>query len=139
MTLVVGIDVGSTYTKAILADEEGRVHGRAMRRTGFRLAEVSEEVLDACAADASVDRGAIAYVVATGYGRHQVDARDVHVTELTAAARGALELFPDTRTVLDIGGQTMKASRVDEAGKVTEHWDVLEADFTSPSGHAFPG
>lgn len=26
-----------------------------------------------------------------------------------------------------------------EDGKVTEHWDILEADFTSPSGHAFPG
>ena len=29
--------------------------------------------------------------------------------------------------------------RFDEAGKVTEHWDVLEADFTSPGGHPFPG
>ena len=29
--------------------------------------------------------------------------------------------------------------RFDAAGKVTEHWDVLEADFCSPSGHAFPG
>ncbi|MCH9728232.1 MAG: nuclear transport factor 2 family protein [Actinomycetia bacterium] len=29
--------------------------------------------------------------------------------------------------------------RFDAAGKVTEHWDVLEADFTSPGGHTFPG
>ncbi len=28
--------------------------------------------------------------------------------------------------------------RFDEAGKVTEHWDVLEPDFTSPAGHTFP-
>ena len=28
--------------------------------------------------------------------------------------------------------------RFDEAGKVTEHWDVLEPDFTSPDGHTFP-
>lgn len=118
MTIVAGIDVGSTYTKALLLDEHDRVLARAMRRTGFRLAEVSEEVLDACAAEAGIERSAIAYVVATGYGRHQVAARDVHVTELTAAAQGARALFPGTRTVLDIGGQTMKASRVDETGKV---------------------
>jgi predicted SnoaL-like aldol condensation-catalyzing enzyme len=28
--------------------------------------------------------------------------------------------------------------RFDEAGKVTEHWDILEPDFSSPDGHAFP-
>jgi predicted SnoaL-like aldol condensation-catalyzing enzyme len=28
--------------------------------------------------------------------------------------------------------------RFDESGKVTEHWDILEPDFTSPAGHTFP-
>jgi predicted CoA-substrate-specific enzyme activase len=36
------------------------------------------------------------------------------VTDLTAAARGATALFPLTRTILDVGGQTMKASRIDD-------------------------
>jgi predicted CoA-substrate-specific enzyme activase len=40
------------------------------------------------------------------------------VTDLTAAARGAAFLFPGTRTILDVGGQTMKASRLDEAARV---------------------
>ncbi len=57
------------------------------------------------------------YVVSTGYGRFQVPFRDVQVTDLTAAARGAPASFPDTRTVLDVGGQTMKASRLDDAGE----------------------
>jgi len=35
-----------------------------------------------------------------------------------AAARGASFFFPGTRTVLDVGGQTMKATRLDEAGRV---------------------
>jgi predicted CoA-substrate-specific enzyme activase len=43
---------------------------------------------------------------------------DVKVTDLTAAARGARFLFPGTRTVLDVGGQTMKASRLDDRAKV---------------------
>jgi predicted CoA-substrate-specific enzyme activase len=60
----------------------------------------------------------VAYVVSTGFGRHQVAFRDVQVTDLTAGARGVRRLFPRTKTVLDIGGQTMKASRLDEKGKV---------------------
>ncbi|MEO1058491.1 MAG: hypothetical protein AAFY28_16405, partial [Actinomycetota bacterium] len=29
--------------------------------------------------------------------------------------------------------------RFDQRGKVTEHWDVLQADFTSPDDLTFPG
>ncbi|MEM9610866.1 MAG: nuclear transport factor 2 family protein [Actinomycetota bacterium] len=34
---------------------------------------------------------------------------------------------------------TVDIWRFDADGKVTEHWDVLEPDFTSPSGNGFPG
>ncbi len=47
-----------------------------------------------------------------------VEFKNVHATDLTATARGAAFLFPGTRTVLDVGGQTMKASRLDDATKV---------------------
>jgi predicted CoA-substrate-specific enzyme activase len=60
----------------------------------------------------------VAYVIATGFGRHQVGISDTEVTDLTAAARGTTFLFPGTRTILDVGGQTMKASRIDEAAAV---------------------
>ena len=40
------------------------------------------------------------------------------MTDITASARGTQLLHPATRTVLDIGGQTMKATRMDEQGKV---------------------
>jgi predicted CoA-substrate-specific enzyme activase len=42
----------------------------------------------------------------------------VRVTDLTAGARGAASLFPGTRTVLDVGGHTMKASRLDARARV---------------------
>jgi predicted CoA-substrate-specific enzyme activase len=44
--------------------------------------------------------------------------RDLTITDLTATARGSHYFFPKTQTVLDIGGQTMKASRLDEKVKV---------------------
>ncbi len=113
-----GIDIGSTYTKAIILSEDDEIVGRVMEPTGFKLAEVAERAYReaAAAADLSVDD--VSYVVATGFGRHQAQFTDVQVTDLTAAARGATHFFPNTRTILDVGGQTMKASRLGDGAKV---------------------
>jgi predicted CoA-substrate-specific enzyme activase len=118
MTYAAGIDIGSTYTKAVILDEDRTVVGRSIRPTGFKLDEVSAAVLGDAVTQAELTRGSIDYVVATGFGRHQSADADVHVTDLTAAARGATHLFPGTQTILDVGGQTMKASRLADGWKV---------------------
>jgi (R)-2-hydroxyacyl-CoA dehydratese activating ATPase len=118
MSLTAGIDVGSTYTKALLLDGDRNIVAQALHPTGFRLTAVARQVFDEALADAGLAEADVSYVVATGTGRHQVDFKDIAVTDLTAAARGAHHFFPGTRTVLDIGGQTMKASRLDESAKV---------------------
>lgn len=118
MTITAGIDVGSTYTKAVLLGADGEIIGRSMVMTGFRLADAASRVYREALAQAGLDGREVAYVVSTGYGRYQVPFRDAQVTDLTAQARGAAFFFPGTRTVLDVGGQTMKASRLDERGRV---------------------
>lgn len=118
MTLTAGIDVGSTYAKAVVLADGKDIRGKAMARTGFRLPEISRQVYEQALSAAGVREDEMAYVVATGFGRHQVPFCDIQVTDLTATARGAGFFFPETRTVLDIGGQTMKASRIDGASKV---------------------
>lgn len=118
MIITVGIDVGSTYTKAVLVDQKGEILAKSMRQTGFKLREVAESCYQDCLKIAGLKDEAVTYTVATGIGRHQVEIKDMHVTDLTASARGAASLFPGTRTVLDVGGQTMKASRLDDNSKV---------------------
>lgn len=118
MSFTAGIDVGSTYTKAVILGPDGALVGRAMLPTGFRLEEVASQVFAGALAAADLVAADVAYVVSTGYGRNQVPFRDLKVTDLTAHARGARHQYPGTRTVLDVGGQTMKATRLDEAGWV---------------------
>ncbi|HJL54509.1 MAG: acyl-CoA dehydratase activase [Candidatus Thalassarchaeaceae archaeon] len=118
MKCVAGIDVGSTYTKSVVFNPAGDIIGKAMLSTGFRLGEAARKACDKAMEDAEIGQEDVGYVISTGYGRHQVDFGDVTVTALTAAARGAHWLFPETRTVLDIGGQTMKATKLDENIKV---------------------
>ncbi|MCP5111359.1 MAG: hypothetical protein GY953_11050, partial [bacterium] len=118
MTITAGLDVGSTYTKAIIQAEDGEIIGKAVSPTGFRLREVARTIYEQALEEAGLSEDDVSYVIATGGGRHQADFKDLHVTDLTASARGAAFLFPGTRTILDIGGQTMKASRVDEKARV---------------------
>jgi predicted CoA-substrate-specific enzyme activase len=118
MTYTAGIDIGSTYTKAIILREGSEIVGRALKSTGFKLAEVSRQVYQSALADAGLTEADVSYVVATGFGRHMASFADTQVTDLTASARGAAFLFPNTRTILDVGGQTMKATRLDEGAKV---------------------
>ena len=60
----------------------------------------------------------INYIVATGYGRVIVPFCNTTVTEISCHARGNHWLFPDVRTILDIGGQDCKAIRCNSKGKV---------------------
>jgi predicted CoA-substrate-specific enzyme activase len=118
MSYTAGIDIGSTYTKVVVVAEDASILGRAMEPTGFKLAQAAERALARALELAGLGRGDVAYLVTTGFGRHQAGMGDVSVTDLTAAARGATHFFPNTRTILDVGGQTMKASRLGADAKV---------------------
>jgi (R)-2-hydroxyacyl-CoA dehydratese activating ATPase len=118
MIRVVGLDVGATYTKALVLDEDKNIIGRSMVKTGFNLAGAAERGYIEVLGSAGLSEEEVDYVASTGYGRYVVPMRDLQITELTCHAKGAWHQFPSTRTVLDVGGQTVKAIKLDERGKV---------------------
>ena len=118
MSYTAGIDVGSTYTKVVIVDGNRIILGRAMEPTGFKLTEVGERTYSRAVEQAGLQKDDVRYIVATGFGRHQTPISDVQVTDLTANARGVRFLFPNTGTILDVGGQTMKASRLGDGATV---------------------
>jgi bzd-type benzoyl-CoA reductase Q subunit len=70
-------------------------------------------------ADTDMPEDRLDYCVGTGYGRVNVPFADRTVTEIACHARGANFLYgPGVRTVLDVGGQDIKAIQCDEKGKV---------------------
>jgi predicted CoA-substrate-specific enzyme activase len=116
--IVAGIDVGSTYTKCIIINDRTEIVGRGLVPTSYRFAQAIEASFDEAVASASLSRHDVGYVGATGYGRFMVPFRDIQITELTCHAYAAHVLYPATRVVLDIGGQDIKALKIDQEGKV---------------------
>ena len=76
MIYTCGIDVGSTYTKAVIVDENGSICGQAMSSTGFKLVEVSKQVFEKALSESGLQSSQISYIVATGFGRHMVPFSD---------------------------------------------------------------
>jgi len=118
MVITAGIDVGAVNTKAVILDGERNILGRATLRTGSDLPRAAEEAFLRALQEAGVRREDVAYVVSTGFGRYMVPFRDIQVTDLTSHAQGALYYFPNTRSVLDIGAQSTRASRIEPSGRV---------------------
>jgi predicted CoA-substrate-specific enzyme activase len=106
-----GIDIGSRTIELVVVDAGGRIRARSQADTGFDPITEAQKLV----AGAGFDR-----IMATGYGRNLFEiAFDAPtVTEIKAHARGARASFPDTRTVLDIGGQDSKAIALFATGKV---------------------
>ncbi|MBI4464931.1 MAG: 2-hydroxyglutaryl-CoA dehydratase [Acidobacteria bacterium] len=115
-----GVDVGSTQTKAIVLSEDRRIVGRALINTGAYVSQAAERAFQKAVADAGISLEQMAYVVGTGYGRYKVTFGDAQITEISCHARGAKFLFPNTKTVIDMGGQDAKGIRVGEDGDVKD-------------------
>lgn len=116
--LVLGVDVGSLSSKAVLWD--GEIKGWLIQPTGWSPKKSGREVCDNLLAQLGYTLSQIDCVVGTGYGRVALDFLDKVVTEIACHGQGANYLFPQVRTIIDIGGQDSKVIRINETGKVLD-------------------
>jgi predicted CoA-substrate-specific enzyme activase len=121
MPLVAGIDCGSGFTKALIAAQYtpgGELHiiGRGRARSGINVDQAANAALEEALGEAP--RSDLAYIAATGFGRYNLSFRDIAITEITTAARGAFFLVKHAGAVLDIGSQVTRAISVADNGKV---------------------
>ena len=115
-----GVDVGSTQTKAVIIDEQRGIMGRSLIDTGADVVLAAENAFQIALDDSTLNADDISYVIGTGYGRYKVSFGDDQVTEISCHGRGAVHMFPDTRTVLDMGGQDTKAIAVSDTGEIVD-------------------
>lgn len=115
-----GVDVGSTQTKAVILNDERNIVGRALIFTGADVIQAAHNAFDMALEDAGLKRSDVGYVIGTGYGRYKVTFGDRQVTEISCHGRGAVHMFPDTQTVIDMGGQDTKAIKVAPDGEILD-------------------
>jgi predicted CoA-substrate-specific enzyme activase len=115
-----GVDVGSTQTKAVIVNEDRQIVGRSLVDTGANVLRAAEHAYAEALESSGRREDEVEYIIGTGYGRYRVTFGNTQVTEISCHGRGAVHMFPETQTVLDMGGQDTKAIRVSPAGEILD-------------------
>lgn len=109
-----GVDSGSTSTELVVIDKDMNIVKQVTVRTGANAAAGARKALE----QSGVSLDDISCLIATGYGRKNIDFADGDITEITCHAAGAKFLWKDVRNIIDIGGQDSKVISLDADGRV---------------------
>lgn len=110
MALYLGIDVGSITTKMVVINERNELAEGLYLRNNGRPLETIQQGLAILASRLGGDL-AIDGVATTGSARHlaaYLVGADLIKNEITAHSVAVIDLFPETRTIFEIGGQDSK-------------------------------
>ena len=112
-----GIDIGSTTSKCAVIKDGTELVATSLQTGGLGTGG-PEEALAALWRSSGLTAADIARTEVTGYGRKNYEGADGEISELTAHALGGRFVFPDLRTVIDIGGQDAKVIALSPSGKM---------------------
>src|SRR5512138_2805299 len=100
--ITAGIDMGAKNIRVVIL-KDGQVIARQERPAGFDTTESAKAVFAAAVEAAGIKFEQIERIAATGAGRESAPFKQETVTDVGAAAKGAVALNPAIRTVIDVG------------------------------------
>jgi len=115
---VLGVDSGSLTAKAVVMNRYKEIVSHCVKQFTFVSEKAVREAVAEALDSAGISMDEIDFVVTTGYGRRRIDFGNKAITEITCHAKGANYVFPQTRTIIDIGGQDSKVISIDHNGNV---------------------
>ncbi len=113
-----GTDIGSLSVESVIFESARGVLGYSIVLTGANSRKSSEISLEQALHSGDVKRSDLSYIISTGCGREISGFANESITEITCLAKGVHYLFPDCRTIIDIGGQDTKVINTDGKGRV---------------------
>ena len=115
-----GCDAGSTYTKCVIIDENGKIAAAVTKRSRINPVLSAKDALDEAVSQVDGLNSAeeLTYLIGTGYGRKKVRLADVKISEISCHAMGVHVTDPSVKAIIDIGGQDVKGIAIDTDGTV---------------------
>lgn len=117
--ITAGVDVGAETVKVVIL-QDGKILSHSLVKAGLDRQKSAEEALATALKEAKIAKADIKKITATGIGRKEITWANDMVTEIAAAAKGANNVFPSARTVIDIGAEESRGVKVNADGKVID-------------------
>ncbi len=116
-----GCDVGSTFTKAVILDENGKMIADTTIRSKINSEQSAIAAMEEVCKQAGLkDSKELEYLIGTGYGRNKVPFADENISEISCHAMGVHITDPSVKEMIDMGGQDVKGSAICWGGAVKE-------------------
>lgn len=115
-----GCAAGSTYTKCVIIDENGKIAAAVTKRSRINPVLSAKDALDEAVSQVDGLNSAeeLTYLIGTGYGRNKVPFADENISEISCHAMGVHVTDPSVKAIIDIGGQDVKGIAIDTDGTV---------------------
>jgi len=114
-----GIDIGSSRTKVVVIDNDSKIIGYSVKKSGHDFSVTAGICLEESLRNAGRKDSEIIKTVSTGYGRNNTELADFAKTEIGCHAKGCYYYFPEAISIIDIGGQDNKVINLNDMGKRT--------------------
>ncbi|HBM71011.1 MAG TPA: activase [Firmicutes bacterium] len=110
-----GCDAGSTYTKCVILDENGKMVAKVTLKSKINAVESARLALEEAIkqVEGLNETKDLAYLIGTGYGRNKVPFADENISEISCHAMGVHLADPSITSIIDIGGQDIKGIAID--------------------------
>lgn len=121
MNITAGIDCGSRTIKIVLYDSsENSIIDYSITETGLFPDSIINEQLQALLIKNQLKSQDLLRIYSTGYGRNAISFNTTSKSEITCHAKGTHYFLPETKTIIDIGGQDSKVICINHKGKVLD-------------------
>ena len=115
--LTLGLDIGSTSCKAVVLKDGRGILAEVVIPLGTGTAG-AQQAFDGALSQAGVNFADVANTCVTGYGRFTFKDANEQKSELSCHAKGMHFIYPDVRTIIDIGGQDVKVLSLGASGSL---------------------
>jgi len=131
--LYLGIDIGSTSSKAVLINKQLKIVKGYYTRTRGDPVSAVRLLINCIKKNLSGKTFTLAAAATTGSGRKMIKElfrADLEINEITAHAKAASLLYPEVDTIIEIGGQDSKFTLIKDGEVYYSHMNYVCAAGT---------
>lgn len=118
--IVAGLDIGSKYIKLVFINQKKEVFGKKQALTRYEQNDIVKNMVAELSKELKIDIDNVFRIAATGAGRNAMSFINDVFSEAMASAKALNYLYPDVKTIIDVGAEGSKAIKIDKNGKIID-------------------